>query len=101
VDNFLNVSAAFGRFLYMCARARKAKRIVEFGISLSSSCWGALTIGDNALEQRDSLTMYATHRMIALTTIRGNVWLYLERGTLASSGPNCLETPFKHVGPSV
>ncbi|MBI3801311.1 MAG: methyltransferase, partial [Deltaproteobacteria bacterium] len=31
--NFLNVSANFGRFLYMCARARKAKRIVEFGTS--------------------------------------------------------------------
>src|SRR5260370_2910124 len=32
-NNFLNVSADFGRFLYMCARARKAKRIVEFGTS--------------------------------------------------------------------
>ena len=27
--NFLNVSAEFGQFLYICARARKAKRIVE------------------------------------------------------------------------
>jgi predicted O-methyltransferase YrrM len=37
VDNFLNVSADFGRFLYMCARARKAKRIVEFGTSFGIS----------------------------------------------------------------
>ena len=36
-DNFLNVSAKFGRFLYMCARARKAKRIVEFGTSFGIS----------------------------------------------------------------
>ena len=36
-DNFLNVSADFGRFLYMCARARKAKRIVEFGTSFGIS----------------------------------------------------------------
>jgi predicted O-methyltransferase YrrM len=35
--NFLNVSANFGRFLYMCARARKAKRIVEFGTSFGIS----------------------------------------------------------------
>ena len=37
VDNFLNVSADFGRFLYMCARAQKAKRIVEFGTSFGIS----------------------------------------------------------------
>src|SRR5215475_13556279 len=37
VDNFLNVSADFGRFLYMCARACKAKRIVEFGTSFGIS----------------------------------------------------------------
>jgi predicted O-methyltransferase YrrM len=37
VDNFLNVSAEFGRFLYMCARARRAKRIVEFGTSFGIS----------------------------------------------------------------
>jgi predicted O-methyltransferase YrrM len=37
VDNFLNVSADFGRFLYMCARARKAQRIVEFGTSFGIS----------------------------------------------------------------
>jgi predicted O-methyltransferase YrrM len=36
-NNFLNVSAEFGRFLYMCARARKAKRIVEFGTSFGIS----------------------------------------------------------------
>jgi predicted O-methyltransferase YrrM len=35
--NFLNVSADFGRFLYMCARARKAKLIVEFGTSFGIS----------------------------------------------------------------
>ena len=35
--NFLSVSAEFGRFLYMCARARKAKRIVEFGTSFGVS----------------------------------------------------------------
>jgi predicted O-methyltransferase YrrM len=36
-DNFLNVSPQFGRFLYMCARACKAKRIVEFGSSMGIS----------------------------------------------------------------
>jgi predicted O-methyltransferase YrrM len=36
-NNFLNVSANFGRFLYMCARARKAKQIVEFGTSFGIS----------------------------------------------------------------
>jgi predicted O-methyltransferase YrrM len=36
-DNFLNVSAGFGRFLYMCARARKARQIVEFGTSFGIS----------------------------------------------------------------
>jgi predicted O-methyltransferase YrrM len=36
-DNFLNVSPEFGKFLYMCARARKAKRIVEFGTSFGIS----------------------------------------------------------------
>jgi predicted O-methyltransferase YrrM len=36
-DNFLNVSPEFGRFLYMCARASKAKRIVEFGSSMGIS----------------------------------------------------------------
>jgi predicted O-methyltransferase YrrM len=36
-NNFLNVSAEFGRFLYMCARARRAKRIIEFGTSFGIS----------------------------------------------------------------
>lgn len=36
-DNFLNVSAEFGRFLYLCARARRARNIVEFGTSFGIS----------------------------------------------------------------
>jgi predicted O-methyltransferase YrrM len=36
-DNFLNVSPEFGRFLYLCARACKATRIVEFGSSMGIS----------------------------------------------------------------
>jgi predicted O-methyltransferase YrrM len=35
--NFLSVSPQFGRFLYMCARSCKAKRIVEFGSSMGIS----------------------------------------------------------------
>ncbi len=35
--NFLSVSPDFGRFLYMCARGCKAKRIVEFGSSMGVS----------------------------------------------------------------
>lgn len=35
--NFLNVSAEFGRFLYVCARARRAQHIVEFGTSFGVS----------------------------------------------------------------
>ncbi len=35
--NYLNVSPEFGKFLYMCARTRKAKRIVEFGTSFGIS----------------------------------------------------------------
>ena len=35
--NFLSVSPEFGRFLYMCARSCKAKRIVEFGSSMGVS----------------------------------------------------------------
>jgi predicted O-methyltransferase YrrM len=35
--NFLSVSPEFGRFLYMCARACNAKRIVEFGSSMGIS----------------------------------------------------------------
>ncbi|WP_441235234.1 O-methyltransferase [Bradyrhizobium sp. 930_D9_N1_4] len=36
-SNFLSVSPRFGRFLYMSARACKAKRIVEFGSSMGIS----------------------------------------------------------------
>jgi predicted O-methyltransferase YrrM len=36
-NNFLSVSPRFGRFLYMCARACKAKCIVEFGSSMGIS----------------------------------------------------------------
>lgn len=36
-NNFLSVSPRFGRFLYMCARACKANRIVEFGSSMGIS----------------------------------------------------------------
>jgi len=36
-DNYLNVSPEFGRFLYMCARGCKARRIVEFGSSMGIS----------------------------------------------------------------
>ncbi len=35
--HYLSVSPAFGKFLYMCARTRKAKRIVEFGTSFGIS----------------------------------------------------------------
>lgn len=37
VDNFLNVTAEYGRFLYQCARSRGARRIVEFGTSMGIS----------------------------------------------------------------
>jgi predicted O-methyltransferase YrrM len=36
-DNFLNVSPEFGRMLYLCARARNAQHIVEFGTSMGIS----------------------------------------------------------------
>ncbi len=36
-SNYLNVSPEFGKFLYMCARTCKAKRIVEFGTSFGIS----------------------------------------------------------------
>src|SRR5277367_356328 len=35
--NYLNISPEFGKFLYMCVRTRKAKRIVEFGTSFGIS----------------------------------------------------------------
>ncbi|MFM0645251.1 class I SAM-dependent methyltransferase [Paraburkholderia bryophila] len=37
VNNFLNVTPAYGQFLYQCARASKATRIVEFGTSMGVS----------------------------------------------------------------
>lgn len=37
VDNFLNVTPEYGRFLYQCVRARGATRIVEFGTSMGIS----------------------------------------------------------------
>jgi len=37
VDNFLNIAPEYGRFLYQCARARGASRIVEFGTSMGVS----------------------------------------------------------------
>jgi len=36
-NNFLNVSADFDQFLYMCIHARRAKRIVEFSTSFGIS----------------------------------------------------------------
>lgn len=36
-DNYLSISAELGQFLYICARARQAKRIVEFGTSFGIS----------------------------------------------------------------
>ncbi|QGZ65531.1 O-methyltransferase [Paraburkholderia acidisoli] len=47
-DNFLNVSQAYGRFLYQCARARRATRIVEFGTSMGiSTLYLAAALRDN------------------------------------------------------
>jgi predicted O-methyltransferase YrrM len=46
--NFLNVSPEFGRFCYMCARASKATRIVEFGTSMGiSTIYLAAALRDN------------------------------------------------------
>lgn len=46
--NFLAVSPAYGRFLYMIARARKARRIVEFGTSMGiSTLYLAAALRDN------------------------------------------------------
>src|SRR5262245_22593041 len=36
-DYYLNVSAEFGEFLYVCARARRATHVVEFGTSFGIS----------------------------------------------------------------
>lgn len=47
-DNFLSVSPQFGRLLYMCARACKARRIVEFGSSMGiSAIYLAAALRDN------------------------------------------------------
>lgn len=47
-DYFLSVSSAFGRFLYMIARARNATRIVEFGTSMGiSTIYLAAALRDN------------------------------------------------------
>lgn len=47
-DNFLSVSPAYGRFLYMIARACKATRIVEFGTSMGvSTIYLAAALRDN------------------------------------------------------
>lgn len=47
-DNFLNVSPAYGRFLYMIVRTRKATRIVEFGTSMGiSTIYLATALRDN------------------------------------------------------
>ncbi|WP_158887966.1 O-methyltransferase [Amycolatopsis anabasis] len=35
--NFLNISAEFGQFLYICARTCQARRVVEFGTSFGIS----------------------------------------------------------------
>ena len=46
--NFLSVSPQLGRFLYMCARACKARRIVEFGSSMGiSTIYMAAAVRDN------------------------------------------------------
>jgi predicted O-methyltransferase YrrM len=47
-NNFLAVSPAYGRFLYMIARACKATRIVEFGTSMGiSTIYLAAALRDN------------------------------------------------------
>ncbi len=48
VENFLNVAPEYGQFLYQCARASKATRIVEFGTSMGvSTVYLAAALGDN------------------------------------------------------
>ncbi len=48
VDNFLNVTPEYGHFLYQCARASKATRIVEFGTSMGvSTVYLAAALRDN------------------------------------------------------
>lgn len=44
---YLNISREFGQFLYVCARARQARRIVEFGTSFGvSSIYLAVALRD-------------------------------------------------------
>jgi predicted O-methyltransferase YrrM len=46
--NFLSISPELGRFIYACARARGAKRIVEFGLSFGiSAIYLACALRDN------------------------------------------------------
>lgn len=46
--NFLCVSPEFGRFLYICARAARATRVVEFGTSFGiSTIYLACAVRDN------------------------------------------------------
>jgi predicted O-methyltransferase YrrM len=48
VDNFLNVTQEYGMFLYQCARATHATRIVEFGTSMGiSTVYLAAALRDN------------------------------------------------------
>jgi predicted O-methyltransferase YrrM len=47
-DRFLAVSPGYGRFLYMCVRACRARRIVEFGTSMGiSTIYLAAGLRDN------------------------------------------------------
>ncbi len=47
-NSFLAISPAYGRFLYMMARARNATRIVEFGTSMGvSTIYLAAALRDN------------------------------------------------------
>lgn len=47
-ENFLNITAAYGQFLYQCARIRKAARIIEFGTSMGvSTIYLAAALRDN------------------------------------------------------
>jgi predicted O-methyltransferase YrrM len=47
-ERFLAVSPSYGRFLYMCVRASRARRIVEFGTSMGiSTIYLAAGLRDN------------------------------------------------------